>query len=183
MKRWIVLVAAVASCSLVSQNAMAQANLGLRAAGGQVGIVSPENYDATAGFGAFADFGTLAPNVRLMTYLDTWSKSQDSPFGGSASVGDVSLSARGVYMFPVSSPRLQPFAGAGLGLHFLHAKVEVPGLPTLEDSSTKLGVDLGGGFAVPMSPRADFRTELWYGIVDSYSQLSIKAGLGFKIGS
>ena len=44
----------------------------------------------------------------------------------------------------MTSPQLQPFAGAGLGLHFVHAR-STPSDPfsgttmTAEDSSTKLG--------------------------------------------
>jgi opacity protein-like surface antigen len=183
VKKPVVLIAVVSICVLGSQNAWSQANLGLRSVGVQVGMVSPENSDATIGFGGLADLGTLAPNLRITSHLDFWSKSQDSPLGGSASVGDVTLSARGEYQFPVTNTRLQPFAGAGLAMHFLHAKVEVPGFLTAEDSSTKLGLDLGGGLAMPVSPRTEFRSEVWYGIVDNYSQLSLKAGLAFKIGS
>ena len=182
MRKSIVPVIVLTFCALTSQNALAQADLGPKAAGVQLGIVSPENADATVGFGVFADLGTMAPNMRLASHLDFWSKSEDSPFGGSASVSDVALSMRGKYMFQVSSPKIQPFAGVGLGMHFLHAKVEVPGFPPIEDSSTKFGLDLGGGFGTPLNPRTDLRTELWYGVVDNFSQFSVKVGLAFKLG-
>lgn len=172
----------VLGCGLASQNALAQANLGLKTAGFQVGMVSPEDTDAALGFGAFADWGTLAPNIHLVSHLDRWSKSENLALGGEASVRDVALSMRGKYMIPVSSARWQPFAGAGLGMHFLKAAVEVPGFAPVEDSSTKLGVDLGGGFATPLSPKANLQAEMWYGIVDGFSQLSVKAGMAFKLG-
>ena len=76
-----------------------------------------------------------------------------------------------------------PFVGAGLGLHFLNAKAEVPGYPDVEDGTTKLGLDFGGGFTTPMTPRTEFRSEMWYGVVSDYSQWSLKAGLTFKLGS
>jgi len=183
LKKPIAILATLLFCAMAAQNATAQTQLGPHAIGMQLGIVSPENSDAAVGFGVFADMGTLTPSIRLLSHLDYWSKSVDSPFGGSATVGDVALTARGEYMFPVRTPRVQPFAGAGLGMHFLHAKVETPGFPDITDSSTKLGLDMGGGFAMPVNPRTDFRTEMWYGIVDGLNQLSIKAGLAFKLGS
>ncbi len=182
MKKIAVVLVALAICTLASQNAMAQSRLGLKAVGAQVGIVSPQDIDNTLGLGGLADWGRMAPNLRLVTSVDFWSKSVDT-FNATSTVGDVELSARGEYMFPVASPRVQPYMGAGLGMHMLHAKVEVPGLPTLESSTTRLGLDLGGGFEMPVSPRTQFRSELWYGIVDGYNQLSVKAGLAFKIGA
>ena len=182
MKRTLATLAVVSICSLVSQNAMAQSHLGLNAVGVTAGIVSPENSDATVGFGVMANHGTLAPNIRLVSHMDFWSHSADVPFtGGSVSVNDMNLGARAEYMFQTKSSKLYPFAGGGLGLHFLHAKVETPGFPDMTDSSTKLGLDLGGGFTTPVSPKADFRSELWYGIVSDYSQWSLKAGLEFKL--
>ncbi len=200
MKKWIVLLIATGFCTLASQNALATpstqkahpksrashsksegASMGLKAFGVQVGMVSPEDIDATAGFGIFADWGTMAPNFRLKSHLDYWSASEDAPFGGEATLRDVALTMRGHYLFPVTSPRFQPFVGAGLGLHFLNAKVEVPGYPNVEDSSTKLGLDFGGGFAAPISPKTDFTTELWYGVVDNANQLSLKVGMAFKM--
>jgi len=131
------------------------------------------------------DLGTVAPRVRLSSYLDFWSESQ-SAFGTKASMRDIALSFRGTYQFPVNNPKLQPFAGAGLGLHLVHAKVDVTDpfsgqTMTAEDSSTKLGLDIGGGVTSPLSPRTDLQGELWYGIVSDVSQLSLKVGLAFHL--
>ena len=166
MRRRIVPFLALGFCAFLSQNAIAQSNLGLKAAGVELGIVSTENLSATPEFGAFADLGTLAPNIRLMSHLELWSHSEDMPFGGTATFGDVALRVRGEYEFVTSSPRVQPFVGAGLGLHFLHAKVEDPLFGTADDSSTKLGLDLGGGFVSPVNPKVNFIGEGWYGVVD-----------------
>lgn len=183
MKKLILPVAILGLCTFASQNALAQSNLGMKGWGVQVGMVSPESMDATLGFGAFADLGTMTPNLRLVPHLDYWSKSVDLTGGGTSSVRDIALTVRGKYMIPVSNPSIQPFAGAGLGLHILSAKVEAPGFPTEEDSSTKLGLDFGGGVTSPMNPKTDFVAEAWYGVVDSFSQLSLKVGLAFKLGS
>ncbi len=182
MRKSLVVVAVLCFCTLASQNAMAQSHLGLKAVGGEFGLVSPENSDATAGFGVFADLGTMAPRLRLSTALDYWSQSQDIFGGGTTSIGDVAWDVRGTYLFPVASPRIQPYAGAGLGLHFLSAKVEVPGLPTMEDSQTKLGLDLGGGLEAPLGPKTSFVSEAWYSIVSDFNQLALKVGLSYRVG-
>jgi opacity protein-like surface antigen len=204
MKRILVALLALAICTLVSQDARAQgrtqakprthaqsgADFGLKGIGVEAGLVSPEDIDATLGFGVFADLGTIAPRVNMTTHLGYWSKTEGMSGVGEASLRDIALSVRGRYMFPVSSPRIQPFGGAGLGLHFVHAKVDVPDqiiggflFPgfTLEDSQTKVGLDLGGGLAMPMNPKTDLQAEMWYAIVDGVSQLSLKAGVEFKL--
>lgn len=177
---------AFAACALVAPAAMAQSNLGLKNLGVAVGLVSPENVDATFSIGAFADWGTIAPRIGLESRLDYWTHSENS-FGIDASIHDVTLGARGKYFFEVANPKIRPFAGAGLGLHFIGAEVAIPpqgGFPAMKasDSQTKLGLDLGGGFATAISPRADFLGEVWYGVVPDVSQFSLRAGLSYKLG-
>jgi opacity protein-like surface antigen len=162
-------------------------HMGLKAIGAAVGFVSPEDADGTFSVGAFADWGMITPEIGLESRLDYWSQSESS-FGVEASVSDITLGARGKYYFEVSNSNLRPFAGAGLGLHFLHAEVVIPaqpGFPEMkaEDSSTKLGLDLGGGLAIPINPRADLLTELWYGVVSGANQFSLRVGLSHRLGS
>lgn len=185
MKRNVMLLT-LALGLLASSQAMAQSHLGLRRAGAAIGYVSPENLDGTVGLGVFADMGTITPEISLEPRLDYWSESQ-SAFGSKVTIHDVTLGARAKYNFSTSKPNLRPFAGAGLGLHFLHSKSEitVPGFPTLtaEGSDTKLGLDLGGGVATTLSPRADLLGEMWYGIVSDVSQFSLRVGVSYKLGS
>lgn len=193
MRNRLVALAVVVFCTVGAQSALAQSDLGLTAAGVNVGMVDPEGVDATLGFGVFADLGTIAPQFRLSTHLDYWSKSEDAGFGAEASVHDVSLMARGRYMIPVESPKFQPFVGAGMGLHFVSAEVSIPDVDlgggviipgmTVSDSSTELGIDFGGGFSTPISPSADLSGELWYSIVDQFDQVALKVGVAFKLGS
>ena len=183
-------------CIAFSQNAMAKPTksvksakvnessskgLGLNALGVDAGLVDPEGASSTLGLGVFADLGNLAPDVRLSTHVGYWSKSE-SEFGAEASVRDISVSARAKYMFHVNSPKLQPYAGAGLGIHFFHAKVDVPMAPgfSAEDSATKLGLDLGGGVLRPVSPSTDLFVDLWYTVAD-IDQLAMKAGVSFQL--
>ncbi len=161
-------------------------SLGLNAVGLGVGFVSPENINGTFMIGGFADCGRITPRIALEPRLDYWSHSEED-FGSKASVRDVIFGVRGKYMFEVANPKLQPFAGVGVGLHFLHAEATTPasgGFPpmTVEDSSTKLGLDFGGGMSMPMGPRTDLLGELWYGVVSDVSQFSMRIGMAYRIG-
>jgi len=195
MKKAILVLALFLFCIMASQNALAKpakrsnSNIGLNRLGLEAGLVDPEAAGSTLGFGAFADLGNLSRDIRLSSHLGYWSKSE-SDFGAEASIRDVSVGARAKYMFHVSSPKLQPYAGAGLGLHFFHMKVEVPDqdmgggfvIPgfTAEDSATKLGLDLGGGVLKPLGPKTDLFVDLWYTLAD-IDQLSMKAGVSFLL--
>jgi len=89
------------------------------------------------------------------------------------------VGARAKYMFHVSSPKLQPYVGTGLGLHFFHMKAGIPGF-MVEDTVTKVGLDLGGGVLTPVSPKTDLFGDVWYTIAD-VNQFSMKVGLAFRI--
>jgi opacity protein-like surface antigen len=184
MKRTIFFVS-LAIGVLAAGSAMAQSNIGMRAVGGSLALVSPENVDGTVGLGVFADLGTITPNIGLEPMLEYWSTSQEA-FGAKASLRDVSLGCRAKYYFETTNPKLRPYAGAGLGLHFLHAEASYssPGFPTYSSdaSDTKLGLDLGGGLMTPIGPKNDLHFELWYGLVSDASQLALRVGLSHKLG-
>lgn len=185
MKRNVTILA-LALGLLAAQQAMAQSDIGFKHAGVAIGYVSPENIDGTLGVGVFADLGTLTPVISLEPRIDYWSHSEEA-YGSKATIRDIAVGARGKYHFSTAKPNVRPFAGAGLGMHFINAEVSisVPGYPTMtaDDSSTKLGLDLGGGVETSLSPRADLNGELWYGIVSDVSQLSLRVGLSYKLGS
>ena len=162
--------------------AFAQSDLGLKRIGGSLGFVDPENLGTTVSLGVFADHGTVAPHIGLESHLEYWSQSDDL-FGTKNSVRDISLGARGKYMFQVSNAKIRPFAGLGLGLHFLKAEVTVPGFGTASASDTKVGFDIGGGVATPVSPKVDLLGETWFGIVDTANTFSLRAALSYKLGS
>jgi hypothetical protein len=186
MKR-ITLVIAIASSVLAAPSAMAESDLGLKDLGVAVGYVGPEDIDGTFSVGVFADHGTITPRIGLESRIDYWSQSESS-FGAEASVRDIVLGTRGKYYFEVANPKIMPFLGAGLALHFVNAEVTIPaqfGFPemTVEDSSTKLGLDLGGGLATPIGQSADLLGEMWYGIVSDVSQFSLRFGVAYHLGS
>lgn len=180
------LVLTLAISALAATCAFAQADLGLKNVGVAVGYVSPENLDGTFSFGVFADHGTIAPNFGLESHLDYWGWSENVG-GTESSIKDIAIGARTKYHFQTANPGIRPFAGAGLGIHFLSSEVNVPaggGFPatTATSSENKLGLDLGAGFATTLSPRTDFLAEAWYGIVADVSQFSLRAGMQFKLG-
>jgi hypothetical protein len=49
------------------------------------------------------------------------------------------------------------------------------------DSSTKLGVDLGGGFVSPVGKGTDLYGDMWYTMVEDFSQFSMKVGLAWRL--
>lgn len=190
MRKPLTVLLVLLFCTVASQNARAQSDVGLKAAGFELGVVDPEHVDATIGFKGFLDLGTLAPNVGLSAQLGFWTASDGSYNFGDYSLSDLSLGMRGTYMFNASSSGMVPFAGAGLGLHFLHASVDVPNqdvggllIPgyTADDSSTKLGLEVGGGLKFPMGQSRDLITEAWYGSVDGASQFSVHVGMAFPL--
>jgi len=182
MKRVLLLV--LAAGVLSAQGAAAESSIGLRAIGGSLAYVSPDNLDGTIAFGVFADLGRVAPPVGLEPRIEYWSQSQEA-FGTKASVHDLTLGMRGKYYCPVEKTKVRPFAGAGLGFHFIKAEatVSAPGFPTMssEASDTKLGLDLGGGIVTGLSPKVDLNAELWYGIVSDINQLALRVGISSKL--
>jgi hypothetical protein len=189
MKKWAVSLLLAAICTVSAQNAMAQSDLGFKAIGAQIGMVSPENLDTTFGLGIFADHGYLTPMIKLESHIDYWGWSEDFN-GGTTSIRDIAIGARCKYMFETSSPKIRPFAGAGLGIHFLHAEVDIPAqdfggfvVPAqhAEDSTTRLGLDIGGGMEMPVNPNANFLAEAWYGIVSDVSHISIRVGMSWNL--
>lgn len=169
---------------LSTQQAAAQSNIGLHAIGASAAFVSPENLNGAFGFGVFADLGHIAPKVGLEPDLEFWSRTDDQ-FGVENTLRDISVGVRGKYYFDVANPKVRPFAGAGLGLHFLHAETtgNLPGFGnvTASGDDTKLGLDLGGGIATPINPKNDFRAEAWYGIVSDVNQFAVRVGISHKI--
>ncbi len=139
-----------------------------------------DNVSGTMGMGVFADLGNITRDIRLAPHMNYWSKTEEFA-GDETSVRDISLGARGQYMFH-SSPKFQPYMGAGLGMHFVRAKVSsVSPAMSVSDNSTKLGLDLGGGFVTPLSQKTDFCLDMWYTACSDVGHISLKAGISFDL--
>jgi len=182
---------AMAFCTLFAADASAQASVSLRGIGLKVGVVNPEDLDATLGLGLVFDLGTLHPNVAFESYAGYWSQTEDA-YGAEFGVRDFSFGAKAKYMFKTSNPTVQPYAGGGLGLHFMNAHADVdpvyfggtlvfPG-SSVSDTETKLGVDLGGGLRIDRGSQFSFFGEGWFSIVSDISQFSLMVGAEYMFG-
>lgn len=170
---------------------MAQTDLGFKGAGVRLGFVDPDEINATPAIGLFMDLGTVGPRVGFEAYGNYWSQTEDFFGFGAVSVRDIAFGGRTKYYFPVNSPQVQPFVGGGLGLHFVTARFSTPAedfggflIPATEaeETSTKLGLDLGGGVAVPLGISTKMLGEMWYGIVSDVSQFSMNVGVQYSFG-
>jgi len=178
-------------CMAVSQNAWAASHIGLTKLGVDAGIVDVDGGGSTLGLGVTADMGTFAKDVRFSLHGNYWNDTEES-FGAEAGVRDISFGGRARYMFHMDSPKFQPYAGGGLGIHFYRASVTIPDMDLgggviipgeeFSDTSTELGLDLSGGFFVPMSAKTDFTTDVTYTVSD-VDQFALKAGVMFKVGN
>ena len=151
--------------------------------GVDVAYISPEGFDGTIGVGGFMNFSTPVSSLQVEPFASYWSRTEGIP-GAEASLSDLNIGARGKYMFPLSSKAIEPYVGAGLGLHFLKAGTDI----TLFDETTSLsvtdsefGIDLGGGINVPLTPRFSLRGEGWYSFVGETEWASARIGAVFSM--
>jgi opacity protein-like surface antigen len=170
-------------CAAVVADGHAETDIGFKGVGGRLSFVSPDNIDGTIGFGGVVDLGTFAPRVGFGATLDMWFSSQSV-----ADFRDIIFGANSRYKFEVkNNPKLKPYAGGGLALHFFHSKIPAQTIgfitiPEVSDTSTKLGVDLFGGTAYEVSPKLDITGELMYRIVSDVGQFVISGGVIYYFG-
>ncbi|HEX5131958.1 MAG TPA: hypothetical protein VFX92_05675 [Candidatus Krumholzibacteria bacterium] len=190
MKRVKVLLAVAAICAFAASSAPAATNLALQGIGLRAGFVNPDNLGSTLGFGLIFDLGTVHPQVAVESYAGFWSQT-DSPFGTEFGVKDFSMGGRAKYMFTTSNPTVQPYAGAGLGLHVLNAHVESPAytfgteiIPgySASDTEVRLGLDLGGGLKIDRGTQFAFVGEGWFSVVSDVSHFSVMVGAVYMFG-
>ncbi|HXV13926.1 MAG TPA: outer membrane beta-barrel protein [Candidatus Krumholzibacteria bacterium] len=191
MKRFSVVLAAVAFCTLMAADASAQANFALRGIGLKAGVVNPEDLDTTLGLGLIFDLGTIHPDWAFESYAGYWSQTEED-FGGEFGVRDFSFGAKTKYMFKTSNPAVQPFAGGGLGLHVLSAHAEIdpisvggtvifPG-SSVEETELRVGLDLGGGLRYDAGKQFAFLGEGWFSVVSDASHFSLMVGAVYMFG-
>lgn len=174
---------------LASSAAQAQTDIRFRGIGGTIGIYDPNNWDTAVGIGAFADLGTLARNVGLEANIDWWSKSQDRAFFlGSYkwTVRDIAFGGTVKYFFSELSPSIIPYAGGGLALHFVKAKLKDTtylgnDIVAAEASDTKIGLDLVGGGLLGKSDKLRFLAEVRYRIVSDWDQFVLRGGVVYYL--
>ena len=118
--------------------------------------------------GAHAQFGDVAPNIDFVPSVDLG-------FGDHLTL--VSLNGDFHYRFELSGTTWQPYAGAGVGVHF--AQFDVNG-PFADGSTTNAGGHLFLGADVPTKSGNRFFTELKLGITSDSPDFKLLAGWSFK---
>lgn len=174
-------VAAIAPQALAqtttSTRSTEDVSLGFKGMGARIGLVDPEGASSTLDLGLHIDAGEFARNVRLSPILEYWSVGQDvGPYN--ADLRDFSLGADVSLDFPLQDSRVTPYAGGGLGLHWLKASTNVPGVD--DQSDTKLGFDLMGGVRTDAMPNLALFGELRYNFVSDFNQLKILGGFTYR---
>jgi hypothetical protein len=168
--------------------AHAEADLGFKGVGGKLNIVFPdaEGIDNAIGFGVLGDFGTIIPELSLQGTIDFWSKSE-----GDVSFRDIAIGARTTYTFPLDNPSIKPYAAGGLAIHMLKVEVDVPsysfggifyGGGSVEDTDTKIGLDLAGGSLFSVGENVDILGEAMIRIVSDVTQFVISGGVVYWFG-
>ena len=118
-------------------------------------------------FGGQAVIGEIAPDLTFDPSLE---------FGLGDDVTLISLNLDLHYHFDLQNTTWRPYAGAGLGIHF----IEFDGGPGNDDSDTEVGGGLIFGASVPTSAGNRFFAELKFGLGDS-PDLKMVVGWNFKM--
>jgi hypothetical protein len=192
MKRVVTIVTLAAVCILAMASTAGATGVGLRGIGGHLTIVSPEDIDATLGFGILADFGTVGTTkIGIESFMGYWSQSEEA-YGAEMSVSDLIIGGRGKYMFEVSNPVVHPYLGAGLAFHFVSMGIDiapvdlggfvVPGT-SVEDDEFKVGLDFGGGLTVDVSEKVSLLGDSWISMVSDVSQFALRLGMVYRLQS
>jgi len=151
--------------------------LGFKGIGGRIGVVDPEDASTALDLGFHIDFGEIAQNIHIQPLAEYWSVGQDvGPYN--ADIKDLSFGADVMFDFPLQDSRFTPYAGGGLGLHFLSASSNVPNVP--DQDHTKFGLNLQGGIQSDVMPNLAIFGELRYNFVSDANQLKILGGFTYK---
>lgn len=152
-------------------------SLGFKGLGARIGLVDPEKASSTVDLGIHIDAGEFARNVRLQPLAEYWSVGQDvGPY--SADLKDFSIGTDLDVDFPLQDSRVTPYAGGGLGIHWLKSSTTVPGVP--DQSDTKIGLSLQGGVRTEAMPNLALFGELRYNFVSDFNQLKILGGFTYR---
>lgn len=142
----------------------AQQNVKLSRLGANLGLVDFAGYWGTSILlEGSADFGRLTKDIELDARLGLWKRKN---------LRDIILGSGIRYHFEPGTLPFQPFAGGGISLHFFNEK---------GSSDTEIGIDLRGGALIKYDEQINFMGELTFTLGDRAEQLSIKAGINFKL--
>jgi len=178
MKRLLILLPITFLFLTLGSTSFAQMMLGPKGVGAFLGYVNPEHVDATLGFGAVVDMGTLTPMLGLDLEILYWSKSE-GPSDRKISWRDIVLCAHARYRFSLPGSPVKPYMGGGIGPHFVKHENEQSGK---SETDTKFGLHLLAGAEYEVSPKVAIFGEWRYAIVSDINQFAIFAGAKYKLG-
>ena len=127
------------------------------------------------GLGEFAQPGWPVALRGEITYHRHSAKDVD----GSASV--LSFIPNIVLPFGDPAATARPYIIGGLGVHHVSVDLEVPGVGDAEDSETKFGFNVGGGFNFNLAGFDTFIEARWHSVLtEGNSTTFIPLSFGFK---
>ena len=148
--------------------------LGFKGLGARIGFVDPEGASSTVALGLHLDAGEFVQHVHVMPLLEYWKVGASG-----VDLSDLMIGSDINVDFPIEGGKIIPYAGGGLGLHFL--KVNDPSLPPgVDNSDTKLGLNMQGGIKNQMMPNLGVFGELKYSFVSNANQLKIMGGFTYN---
>jgi len=167
-----------ASLSLFGAQAMAAApaeghGMGFQGMGARIGFVDPEGASGTVALGLHVDLGEFVKSVHIMPLVEYWKVGVSS-----VDVSDLTLATDVDLDFPLQGGRVVPYAGGGLGLHFV--KADDPLFPAGNVSDTKLGLNIQGGIKNQVMPNLGLFGEVKYVFVSDFNQLKIMGGFTYN---
>ncbi len=171
----LIVAAGVASFGALATAAPAAEThgLGFQGLGARIGFVDPEGASSTVALGIHVDGGEFVRHVHLMPMAEYWSVGV-----AGSDIKDFTLGMDVNVDFPVEGGRVIPYAGGGLGLHFV--SFDVPPGFIGDNSDTKLGLNMQGGIRNQVMPNLGIFGELKYSFVSDVNQLKIMGGFTYN---
>ncbi len=163
MHRWsLTLVLGLAIVSLFCYSQVF-AGMSLGAGAGLSGYSAGETSESALIFGGYFEYPLTMVGIRLG--VDYWSKTYgEAPV--EISWSDITISATGIYHFPLIGSPVTPYLGAGVGFHMF--KMEFPTiLGDLSTSDSYFGVHGVGGGEFMATPMIGLFAEGRYGTIFS----------------
>jgi len=145
--------------------------LGFQGLGARIGFVDPEGASSTVALGIHIDAGEFVQHVHVMPLAEYWKVGASG-----VDLSDLTLATDINVDFPVEGGRVIPYAGGGLGLHFV--KADNPIGPDASD--TKLGLNIQGGIKNQAMPNLAIFGEVKYSFVSDVNQLRIMGGFTYN---
>jgi opacity protein-like surface antigen len=156
MRKLFCLVALLAIALLQSSEpALAASDIGLKGIGPRLGYVDPEHgLDGTIEFGADFKLGTWVKQLHWDASATYWSSGWEYPGPGGSrydwSLSDFAIRTGVNYHF--MEGEFQPFAGGGLGVHFLSWEYDNYPYP-VDNSDSEFGLYIDGGVEYHFNPK------------------------------